>query len=533
MKIIGVGAGIAGVASAVLLSRKVANSSITVYDRQSKVVELSFSPNTNWSEYYPKGAEIQKYYEDVVEKYGLTDAFKLQHEVLRATWLKDAFQWVVEIRDTQTGAVFVETADFLVNSQGRISEPKHPTTPGLFNRFQGDVVHTARWQQGYDVRGKRVAVIGNGASGQQILPNILGSVEHLDHYVRTKTWVTPTFAADLHIAQADAPGGPEYDQELRDLFAKDPEAYIKYRRELEAKFHSDSSADEIGSEKNAALRERITKCMLERLSGDEDWLQRVLPDYSPGCKRLTPAPGYLEALKSEKVEYITSPILEVDETGILTADGKHRGVDLIITATGFENGFGSRFPVVGKDGIDLREKWGPNGDPGYPESYLGVMAPGYPNYFTVLQAQGNARGASVPLHIEISATYIAKCIRKIQSQSYASLDPSIDATRDFNDIVGGAFDGKVVMDTCNSWFKREKGKSRILISWPGSFYHRVDVLRDPRWEDFVFERRSNAVKNRFEYFGNGTTRREGAMDGHERTSYLKVATEEDLATWHE
>ena len=120
----------------------------------------------------------------------------------------------------------------------------------------------------------------------------------------------------------------------------------------------------------------------------------------------------------------------------------------------------------------------------------------------------------------------------MQSQSYASLEPRVDATAEFNDIVAGAFDGRVTTDKCNSWFKQE-GSPRILIAWPGSFWHRADILRDPRWEDFVFERRAGAERNRFEYFGDGATRRETEGDGRDLTRYLKVATDEDLETWHE
>lgn len=304
---------------------------------------------------------------------------------MRATWLQSASQWAVEVRNLQTGANIAETTDFLVSSQGRISEPKYPSTPGLRDVFRGEVVHTARWPASFDPAGKRVAVIGNGASGQQLVPNLLPSVARLDHYVRTKTWVTPTFAGDLHEARADAPGGPVYTEEEKETFRRDPAAYLEHRRAFELKFHHPRGGDVLGSRANADLRERIVRVMRERLGGDEEWLRRVLPDYAPGCKRLTPAPGYLEALVQPKVDYVTEGIARVEEDAIVTVDGKRREVDVIITATGFEDGFTTRFPVIGRDGVDLRDKWAADGEIGYPETYLGVMASGYPNYFTVLQ----------------------------------------------------------------------------------------------------------------------------------------------------
>jgi hypothetical protein len=172
------------------------------------------------------------------------------------------------------------------------------------------------------------------------------------------------------------------------------------------------------------------------------------------------------------------------------------------------------------------------------------MAPGFPNYFFILQvshrpkttyiknyspkqkAQGNGQGGTVPLQAETTATYIAKAIRKVRTQSYTSLNPTIAATNDFNNIVSSYFENKVTTDTCNSWFKPVKqhiinspagtaeaatlsaNEQRVVIAWPGSGHHRNDILRDPRWEDFEFKRANGAKHNRFEYFGNSDTARE-------------------------
>ncbi|KAI0531542.1 FAD/NAD(P)-binding domain-containing protein [Xylaria digitata] len=554
VKVIVTGAGIGGIACAVLISHKVRNATLRIYDRLPKVggtwaanvypgvrcdvpshsYQLSFEPNLDWSEYYPKGAEIQQYYERVVAKHGITDSFRLQHEVLKTEWLQSESQWKVEIRDLRTGKIVIDWADFFINSQGRISEPQIPSVLGLRDTFKGDVIHTARWPKDFDHTGKRLAIIGNGASGQQLIPNIINDVTHIDHYVRSKTWVSPTFRADLFSAQAGQPGGPKYSEEERKKFHDDPQAYVEHRRKLELSFHqSHKGSDILGSQANEELRKTITEVMLERLGGDEEWLARVIPDYAPGCKRLTPGPGYLESLKDPKLDYITDGISHVDETGVVTKDGKLHEVDAIITATGFESGFNTLFPVIGKDGVDLREKWGPEGEIGYPETYLGVMAPGYPNYFIVLQAQGNAWGASAPVQIEITATYIAKCIRKVQSQSYVSLDPREDAVQEFNDIVNGYFHNSVTHDKCNSWFKQGPGASRMLIAWPGTYHHRSNALRDPRWEDFEFKRAQSARLNRFEFFGNGTTERENTGDHQDLANYLKLVGDIDIATLHE
>ncbi|EFW99824.1 flavin-binding monooxygenase [Grosmannia clavigera kw1407] len=556
--IIVIGAGIGGTTTAVLLSQKVPNATITVYDRLDKiggtwaanvypgvrcdvpshVYQLSFEPNLDWSEYYPKGAEIQQYYERVVAKYGLAERFRLGHEVVRASWLPAASQWAVEVRSLATGLVSVDTADFLVSSQGRISEPKWPAIPGLAEGiFGGRTVHSARWPADLVCEGKRVAVIGAGASGQQVVSNVLRSAGHVDHYVRTKTYISSSLVGDFDEATADAPGGHVYTDEERRTFHEEPGAYVSFRRDLELRMQRRrlQGANVIDHPANLQLRERVVGRMLERLDGDDAWLHRITPDYVYGCKRPTPSPGYLEALRATPavLSYITDSIVSIDATGIVTADGIHRPVDVIVAATGFENGYTTRFPLIGLDGVDLRDRWGPDSPIGYPESYLGVMAPGYPNYFTVLQAQANALGGSVPLQAEITATYIGKAIRKLQSQSYSALDPRQDATDDFNNLIDGFFGNKTIQGECRSWSKIGFGKGRVVLAWPGSFQHRVRALRDPRWEDFRFVRRPDAAANRFEHFGNGLTDVDESDDDVCLTSYLREYGELDPQRHHE
>lgn len=320
----------------------------------------------------------------MVEKQGLKEQVHLEHEIQSAKWIARETLWEVNIKDLRTDEIITRKADFFVNAQGRIDVPKIPDVPGLLDTFQGDVIHTSRWPKDYSVEGKRVAVIGNGASGIQILPNIHSQVEHLDHYVRSKIWVYSSFAQNLHPATAEQPGGYQYSDEEQAHFRNDPQAHLEHRRNFDKNFHGYiQGGDILGSAANDEIRVRVTQTMLDRLGGDEAWLQRILPDFAPGCKRPTPAPGYLEALRSPKTSYIDTRILRADTTGLITEDGVHRPVDTVICATGFNITYTPVFPVIGKDGVDLRDKWGPGGDIGYPETYLGIMAPGFPNYFNV------------------------------------------------------------------------------------------------------------------------------------------------------
>ncbi|KAL2840792.1 hypothetical protein BJY01DRAFT_249859 [Aspergillus pseudoustus] len=160
------------------------------------------------------------------------------------------------------------------------------------------------------------------------------------------------------------------------------------------------------------------------------------------------------------------------------------------------------------------------------------MASDMPNWFAILQAQSYSAGGTVPLQCETSATYIAKVIRKVQNQGYAFISPSHEATADFNDVVSRFFDDKVLSESCNSWVKMGPGRSRNLVWWPGTA-HRMEISRDPRWEDFVFGRAKETRVNRVAYFGNGWTERERVGGVESITNYLKEAGKGDLATLHE
>lgn len=490
---------------------------------------------------------------------------------MHARWLADEAVWDVQVRDLAAGttgttgtteSITHDTAPFLINAQGRLSQPRMPAIPGLLTDFRGRVVHTAAWDRTLDVTGRRVAVIGNGSSGQQILPALLPAAAHIDHYVRSPVWIAPALHADadrgVSPASAANPGAHQYSAADRAAFAADPDAYLAYRRRLEAGLHRSKFRRNIrGSPENDALRRACLDTMLQRLGGSSEWLARLTPDFAPGCKRLTPGPGYLEALvhPDHKVSYIDHhhPLVRATADALVTADGVHRPVDIVVAATGFHSGFVPYFPTLGRNDVDLRLAWssGPplqGHRPGYPASYFGVMAADMPNYFFVLQAQSNGGGGAIPLQAELSATYIARVLRKMQLQRYRSITPKTAAVADFANYCLGHFQDKVVTDSCSSWLKAEtvvdsstNGAAeaprsfRNVVWWPGSGHHRIQASLDPRWEDFDYERcqSPDALQNRYHYLGNGWTTREQVGGEDNLTAYLKTPDNIDLRSLHE
>lgn len=470
----------------------------------------------------------------MARKHGVDKHLKLSTTVTRAAWIADKSQWQVDVFEKDTGSTYTVYADFLVSATGRLNNAKLPDIPGL-ERFSGPLMHTGHWDKSVLLEDKRIAVIGNGASGMQIVPALMPRVKHIVHFARTRNWVSPAFNNGLTAlaAKNGNPGGHEFSEDQRRAFEQDSAAYLEYRRGLDATFHRGLAAMYKDSEASAKLRAELTALMSERVDHDRELLARLIPEYAPICKRLTPAPGYLEALRNPQVDYVTEAISEVQEHSIITRDGESHEVDAIITATGFPDSSVPDFPVVGRDGRTIQEIWGKDGCVGYPRSYFGIMTPNFPNYFFVLQTQGTAFGGTVPLQCEQTATYIAQCIRKIQAQSYASLEPTEEATRDFDAVVEGWFADKTTIDTCNSWWKQGSGPSRVLIAWPGSGHHKWDISRFPRWEDFSFKRRKGAEKNRFHYFGSGVTAKEEEGDLRTITAYLSEVGKADLPSLHE
>lgn len=263
-----------------------------------------------------------------------------------------------------------------------------PDIPNL-HLFQGHIRHTANWDPEFDYKDKSVAVIGNGASGLQVLSALFPYVSEIHHYVQSKVWILPALGKDYIQATAESPGGVAYTKEQQEAWANNPSEYLDYRRRLELGLHSRWGGHIKGSTANDEMRKKLFQYLSERLEGNEDWLKRLIPNYSPGCKRLTPAPGYIEALLHPKTQYIDTKISHATSTGLVTEDGQLREVDAIIAATGFTNGYLPRFPTIGKDGIDLQQLWAADGPIGFSETYLGIMAPNIPNYFFVLQVSNS------------------------------------------------------------------------------------------------------------------------------------------------
>ncbi|GKT89542.1 4-hydroxyacetophenone monooxygenase [Colletotrichum tofieldiae] len=525
-----VGAGLSGVLAGILLPAKVPGIKLTVYEKNADVggtwfeniypgvrcdvpahvYQSTFDPNTQWTEEFAQGAEIRNYWQGLARKYDVYKYLQLSQRVEGLNWVESRSIWQITIRDLKTDAIRIEEAEFVLTAIGRFNAWKLPDYPGLKD-FKGVLRHASNWDPNFDPRDKKVAVIGNGASGIQLTSNLHKVVSHLDHYARNKTWITASFAGDeTSIEPIPIP------EDLRETFRKDPEAYLQYRKENESKYFRHFTGWLKGSAENDEAREKFRKFMNDRLNKKPELIDALIPEFSPHCRRLTPGPGYLEAITSEKTDYIQTRIKRITETGIETEDGKHREVDAIFCATGANVDMVPPFPITAK-GQDLTQLWRPDG----PYTYFGSATPGFPNLLFIHGPNGSGRSGTVPHNVENQITYFARILRKASREGIKSIQPTKKAADNFTQYSDAFFATTVLSENCSSWYNSGKAGSRIHGLWPGSATLATIVQREPRWEDFEYEYVGDSENPFLWYFGKGCTKQELDPEA-DVTPYLKA-----------
>ena len=441
-------------------------------------------------------------------------------KITGAKWSEEHAQWSLDIENIETGEENEERFDVLITAIGRFNAWRLPDYPGI-NDYQGHLRHTSSWDPSFDPTGKHVAVIGNGASGIQIVPNIQPVVKHLDHYARSQTWIAGSFGGE-------GPGRtlePKYYSPEQLKSFEDPEKYYQYRKDLESKFYRRLGTVFKDTKENDALRAEFRRLMAERLKKKPELVDQIVPDFSPNCRRLTPGPGYLEALTEDNVSFIRTPIQKFTKEGIVTEDGIERKVDAVICSTGANIDGRPQFPIIAHN-QNLRDVWDPD-----PYTYIGAGTPSFPNLLFIQGPNATGLSGTVPNQVETQITYIAQLLRKVHAQGIRTFSPSKAAADDFVAYADAFFSRTVFMDNCSSWANGGRPGGRIHGHWPGSASHLNHVRRNPRWEDWEWTYR-NESGNRFSYFGNGWTRNE-SVEGSDLTPYLKKPEDIDLRSYHE
>lgn len=387
----------------------------------------SFEPTDQWTHFFAEQPELQAYFQRVMDKYDVGPHVRWETEVTEANWDDAAATWTVRTRGVD-GTESTLHARAVISAVGQLDRPFLPSITGR-DSFAGKAFHSAEWDHSVDLRGRRVAMIGAGASGFQIAPTIADEVEHLTVFQRTAQWMFPN--PNYH-----EPVGPGVQWALRHL-----PFYGRWYRFLlfwpgcdkglaAARVDPDYPDQRRAvSEINELTRMMFTEWITSQIGDDPDLAAKVIPDYPATGKRTLQDNGsWLKTLTRDDVDLVRTPIDHVDADGVITVDGVRHPVDVIIYATGFRaNEVLWPMTITGRDGEDLRDRWGER-----PAAYLGITVPGFPNFFCMYGPGTNlASGGSLIFHSECQMRYISGCLDQLIDGGRRWMEPRQDKTDDW------------------------------------------------------------------------------------------------------
>jgi cation diffusion facilitator CzcD-associated flavoprotein CzcO len=458
------------------------------------------------------GPEIQDYIKRTVTKWNLDRDIVFNTEVTRAEWLSSSSQWKVETTNHLTGEVKSELCDILISAQGVLVKEAWPQIPGLKN-FKGHVTHSAAWHHDFDYSNKRIAVIGNGSSGIQIVPKMreLPGTQVMN-FVRGPAWVYYRAPPSAHLGRPTTSTNPEYTEEEKVKF-RDPVEHWKYRKGIISRTNK-SFGLFLKGENNEIAMANATKQMAEKLNNDPRLCDILIPKWELGCRRITPGPGYLESFLEPNCDITNSAITEITESGVKTADGKDFECDVVICATGFDCSYRPRFPLVGENNVELGELWQED-----PESYLSVAAPGFPNYFMFTGPNSLGGHGSLVESLNWTGDYFVKWIKKIAEEDIKAVVPKVEVVKALVKTQEQIHKTLVWTGSCSSWYKRGRVNGRVTALFGGSAQLFNRMIRDIRAEDWEITYRT---PNNFRFMGNGFLKFERDPDA-DLSWYVEVA----------
>jgi 4-hydroxyacetophenone monooxygenase len=442
----------------------------------------SFEPTDQWTHFFAEQPELQAYFQGVMDKHDVGPHVQWETEVTDARWDEAGATWTVTTR-SRDGKVSTLNARAVISAVGQLDRPFLPTIPGQ-DDFGGPAFHSAEWDHSVDLQGKRVALIGAGASGFQIAPTIAEAVGHLTVFQRTAQWMfpNPNYHAEV---------GPGVQWALRHL----PFYGRWYRfllfwpgcdKGLEAARVDPDYPDQqrAVSEMNEITRIMFTEWITSQVGDDPKLLAKVVPDYPATGKRTLQDNGsWLRTLVRDDVDLVRTPIARIDPDAVVTEDGVRHPVDVIAYATGFQ-ATKVLWPmsIVGRDGEALAERWGER-----PAAYLGITVPGFPNFFCMYGPGTNlASGGSLVFHSECQMRYITGCLEQLIEGGHRSMEPSPDKTAGWVQRTQAEMSKMVWAQPSikHSFYKNAYGEIYTLSPWRLVDYWTWTRRPDP--SDFTF-----------------------------------------------
>ncbi len=442
----------------------------------------SFEPNHDWSQFYAQQEELRAYFERCADKYAVRKNIRFGCEVIEASYDEQANGWDVVLRDP-AGATERLKANAVVSGVGQLNRPKVPEIAGL-ERFKGRHWHSAQWPGDADLSGKRVGVVGSGASAFQLVPEVAQAAEHLTVFQRSAPWMFPN---------------PSYHRDVSDgmkWLLKHVPYYARWYRFLLFWPASDGllpslvidpdwpNQERSINETNEMTRGFFLEWISSQVGDDGELLAKVTPDYPPFGKRMLQDNGsWLAALKRDDVELVTQPIDRVEESAIVSSDGSRHEVDVIVFATGF-NATKFLWPMAinGRGGVNLGALWGDD-----PHAYLGITVPDFPNLFCLYGPATNlAHAGSIIFHSECQVRYTLECIKELLTRGAAAMDCKPSVNDAFNKRLDEQL-AKMVWSSpaMDSWYKNSAGRVTATSPWLLLDYWNWTRKPDPNDYEFL------------------------------------------------
>jgi cation diffusion facilitator CzcD-associated flavoprotein CzcO len=478
-KVVVIGAGMTGVLMTIKL-REAGITDVTILEKKDRLggtwrentypglacdipahmYTYSFEPNPNWSHRFAHGPEIQKYFEHVGRKYGVTDRISF-NEAVTSSIYNDG-KWTVT---TSKGNTYI--ADFVINSTGILHHPAKPNIKGI-ESFEGKMFHTAEWDHSISLKGKRVGIIGTGSTAAQAIPEVAKEAGHFSIFQRTAQWIFPL-------------GNKKFSEDFKQKLRDNPNRLRRLRSAYTWGLQHFMTKAVTGHQPQRALFSAACQLNLRFSIKDKALRKKLTPDYAVGCKRIIINKTFYDAVQRDNVELVTDGISEITPKGIRTADGKEHELDVLILSTGFKPfNFMRPMDMRGKNGLHIDDAWAKK-----IQTYRSLFIPEFPNSFLMLGPNTPIGNYSVIAMSEVQCAYILKVIKRWQQGEFDAIEPKPEAVKAFNEYVKAGMANTVWVGGCKSWYLDDDGDP---VLWPYTWEQWEKEMAEPEMGDFITEK---------------------------------------------
>ena len=451
-------------------------------DNSNHLYSYSFAQKKDWPFYYSTRQVLHSYFSSVADHYGIRDNVRFSTEVVALQFNQDLGLWRLDLR-APDGDETIE-AEAVISAVGQLNRPRFPEIEGRA-RFAGPSFHSAQWDDGVELKGKRVAVIGNAASASQLIPVVAEEAAQLKIFQRTPNWYIPVPNYHEEVAAGMRwlfEHVPHYGQWYRFwLFWVSCDGLLDMAR-VDPEWSQNGGSAAVGPS-NDQLRQFLSAYLTSQLEDRPDLVEKVVPDYPPAAKRIVLDNGVWPAtLKRDNVELVTVPMLRITERGIVTEDEVEHEADVIIYGTGFQaSNFLLPMRVVGRDGIEIHERWS-----GEARAYMGITVPSFPNFFMMYGPNTNiVVNGSIVYFSECEVQYIMDSLRLLLAEEHRTMECRPDVHDAYNQRID---EGNRQMawgaSTVNSWYKNARG--HVTQNWPFSLLEYWEQTKRVDPADYTF-----------------------------------------------